>query len=105
MTTPYVSDLIHIRNYVMQATNNYNLPKTTAKELNRMMTVLDKKIVQEILSDEFKAIVGFEDVDAIMKEAAINNNIKSGMKSTNTATIPVVSVSGGKAHTIKPEPV
>ena len=105
-TTLYVSDLINIRNYVVQAINNYSLAKLTAKELNKMLLVLDKKIVDEILSDDFKEIVGFDTAEQTMKEAAFNNNIKSGLPTNmQQKNVPVVSVAAGKAQHIKPEPV
>lgn len=105
MTAPYISDLIHIRNYVVQATNNFALSKTTFKDLSKMLVVLDKKIVEQILSDEFKDIVGFGDAETVMREAAANNNIKTGMKSANNSIVPAVSVMAGKTQHLKPEPV
>jgi len=94
-----ISDLIQIRNYVMLAINNYNLPKETGSTLNGMLILIDKQITNRLLSDEFKQFIGFENVTKAIKEAREINNIKSGMKPGTDA----VTISGGKTHVIKPQ--
>ena len=100
-----ISDLIHIRNYVYGAINNSALHKTVAHELNKIQILLDNTIVEHILSVEFKDLIGFEGVDAAVKEARANNNIKQGMSNLKQEGVPVVASAGSKTHLIKPERV
>ena len=100
-----VSDLIHIRNYVYGAINNSALNKKVAHELNKIQILLDNTIVEHVLSAEFKDLIGFDDVDAAVKEAAKNNNIKTGRPGLSQEGIPVVAASSGGPQYIKPERV
>lgn len=75
-----ITHLIEIRSYVASAVNNFTLPKDSSNQLNKMLVMLDRRIVERLLSDEFKDTLGYEDLDKIMAEVIKNNNIKSGMK-------------------------
>ena len=85
-----LTDLINIRNYVSTAINNSMIDKKIVSELYTMQINLDKKIVNEIVSPEFKRQLGFwdEQMKEVVREAAKTNNIKTGMKpSTDTVVV------------------
>lgn len=75
-----ISGLIEIRNYISSAINNYSINRDTVAELNRMLILIDKRIVDKLLAKDFKNYLGFQDVDKFVAEAARVNNIKSGLK-------------------------
>ena len=75
-----ITQLIEIRNYVVNAVNNFTLPKDSSNQLNKMLVMLDRRIVERLLSEDFKNLLGYEDLDKIMAEVIKNNNIKLGMK-------------------------
>jgi hypothetical protein len=75
-----LTHFIQIRNYVVNAINNFTLPKDSSNHLNKMLVMLDRRIVELLLSEDFKKLLGYEDLDKIMAEVIKNNNIKSGMK-------------------------
>lgn len=80
MKTSNITNLIQIRGYVLNAINNYTLPKETSKTLSKMLTVLDNRIVENIISNDFKELIGFEDAAKMTMEAMKNNNIKRDLK-------------------------
>ena len=98
----HVAQLIQIQGYVANAINNFALNKATAKELNNTLLMLNNKIVAHVLSDEFKDLIEFENVDEAIKEAMANNNIKTGRKDLQSVSSAVVATGNG-AQTIKPE--
>ena len=75
-----ITDLIEIRNYVVAAVNNYSISRDKVSQLNEMLLLIDKRIVDKILSDDFKNLLGYQDVKAIVSEARKISNIKSGLK-------------------------
>ena len=75
-----IADLIAIRNYVQLSQDNYNLRKEQVAELRTILILLDKKIANVLVGDEFKSLVNFEEAKAAVAEVAAINNIKSGLK-------------------------
>ena len=78
--TSELNELINIRNYVCSAINNYSLSRTSVSELNVMNILLDKLIIEKLLSKEFKEYVRFEDKDKAVAEVRKITDIKSGLK-------------------------
>jgi hypothetical protein len=78
-----ISDLINIRNYVASSVNNFNLKRETTNHLNKVMMLLDRLIINDLNSDQFKSIISFEDADEVVKEVAMNNNIKANLSPSN----------------------
>lgn len=79
MNLASITQLIEIRNYVSNAIHNYNLNKDTSRTMSKMLTLLDKRITDTLLSPAFKTFINFEDADKAMQDAIKNNDIKSGM--------------------------
>lgn len=76
----HISNLINIYNFVDRAVNGLNLSKEYMKPIQNMQLVLQNKIVQSIVSDEFKASIGYEkDAQDIITNAIAMSNIKRGM--------------------------
>jgi hypothetical protein len=99
-----IVDLIHIRNYVGIAVNNSSIDKKKAHALNDIYILLDKAIIDHILDGDFKELIGFDGVEAAVREAAKNNNIRTGMK-TSKDPVPAVAATSGHPIYIKPERV
>lgn len=75
-----ITGLIEIRNYMMSAVNNYSLAREKVSQLNEMTILIDRRIVDKLLSEEFKHSLGYEDVKKYVEEARQISNIKSGIK-------------------------
>jgi hypothetical protein len=76
-----ITSLIAIRNHMISSINNYALKRDTVSQLNEMLILLDRRIVDKLLGSEFKDFLGFEDAKKFVQEARENNNIRSGLKS------------------------
>jgi hypothetical protein len=46
-----------------------------------MVILLDRRIVDKLLSDDFKNYIGFQDAEKLLAEARKISDIKSGLKS------------------------
>lgn len=80
-----LTDLIEIRQYVV---NNVALPtidRKTVNELNGILLLLDQKIIGILTGADFKDYIGFKDVEAAKKAAAQITNIYSGIDNKNAA--------------------
>ena len=71
-----IASLIGIRDYVNNLVNgNFNISKDKIKDLQKISTLIDYKVVNSLLTPEFKALVNFQDADKVILEAARNNTI------------------------------
>jgi hypothetical protein len=75
-----LTDLINVRQYVSSAINNFRIDKPTVGELNGILLLLDKKIINVIKGEKFKKYIGYSDVKKVIEEAVNANNIRSGLK-------------------------
>lgn len=75
-----ISNLIEIRQYVVNATSNPAIDRSTVTTMNGMLILIDKKIINILQSDEFKEYIGYKDVRKAIEEVARITNIKSGLK-------------------------
>lgn len=75
-----ISSLIEIRNYISSSINNYSISRDMVADLNKMLILIDRRIVDKLLAKDFKDFLGFKDVDKFVADAARINNIKSGLK-------------------------
>jgi hypothetical protein len=74
-------DLISIRNYVAGTINNNpSIDRPTLSELNGMLILTDRKIIEVLKGKEFKDYIGYQGVREAIEEVAKLNNIKSGLK-------------------------
>jgi hypothetical protein len=74
-----ISSLIEIKHYVQETINNYAIDKASITELQKMLVLIDKTIINKLLGSEFKEFINFADANKAIREAAENNNIKSGL--------------------------
>jgi hypothetical protein len=75
-----ISNLIEIRNYIASAINNYALERNVVAQLNKMLILLDRRIVERVLDNDFKKFLGYEDVEKFLAEARKISDIKSSFK-------------------------
>lgn len=75
-----LTDLIKIRDYVINSRALPTIDRKTVNELDGILLLLDKKIIGLITSDEFKEYVDYKNVQQA-KEAAVRiTNIYSGIQ-------------------------
>jgi hypothetical protein len=71
-----IASLVEIRNHVNALVNgNFTLAKDKMKDLQKVSLLMDRKIVDMVLSSEFKSFVNFQDAGKAMQEAIKNNTI------------------------------
>ena len=75
-----IATLISIRDYIHNLINgNYNIEKSKMHDIQKVILLLDRKIVDAILSPEFKLFVNFQDAQSAVNAAARQNNIRTNM--------------------------
>lgn len=75
-----LTDLIKIRDYVVNSRALPTIDRKTVNELDGMLLLLDKKIIGILTSDEFKEYIDYKNVQQA-KEAAVRiTNIYSGIQ-------------------------
>lgn len=80
MNLEEVGQLINIRNYIYNSINNHAIERSVVNELNGMLILIDKKIVNLLCGEAFKDYIDYKDVKKAIQEVAVRNNIKSGLK-------------------------
>ena len=56
-----IKSLIEIKQYLETAVNNYTIPKANIKELQQLILLIDKKIIEQIQdSNEFVNLEGMD---------------------------------------------
>lgn len=75
-----LTDLIAVRQYVVNSTANPAIDRTTINYLTKLLIMVDKKILLLLSSDQFKEYISYKDVDKALREVALITNIKSGIK-------------------------
>lgn len=79
-----IVDLIKIRDYVINSIALPTIDRKTVNELNNMLLLLDKRIIEMICSDEFKDYIGYTKVQEVKEAAARITNIYSGIENKNS---------------------
>jgi hypothetical protein len=79
-----LTDLIAIRQYVINAVSFPTTERKMVNELNGIVLLLDKKILGIIADSEFKDYIGYKNVEAAKQAAAKMNNIYSGIENKNS---------------------
>lgn len=75
-----LTDLIKIRDYIFNTiNNNHSIDRATVSELNGLLLLTDKKIVNMLKHQDFKSYIGYQDVKQAIEEVVRLNNIKSGL--------------------------
>jgi hypothetical protein len=75
-----LTDLIAIRQYVVNSTALPAIDRKTVNELNGILLLLDEKIISILTGHAFKAYIGYADVQEAKLRAANITNIYSGIK-------------------------
>ena len=75
-----ITNLVNIRQYVVNSMSNPAIDRSTVNTLNGMLILLDNKIINILQSDPFKEYIGYKDVRKAIEEVARITNIKSGIK-------------------------
>jgi hypothetical protein len=75
-----LTDLITIRQYVINSTNNPTINRDTINFVTGALLLIDKKIFSILQSPEFKEYINYGDVQLAKQEAAKATNIRSGLK-------------------------
>ena len=74
-----LTDLIAIRQYVVNATNLPAIDRKTVNELTGILLLLDEKIIGLLTGVDFKEYIGYADVQAAKLRAVAITNIYSGI--------------------------
>jgi hypothetical protein len=75
-----ITNLINIRQYVVNSMSNPAIDRATVNTLNGMLILLDNKIISLLQSDDFKEYICYKDVRKAIEEVARLTNIRSGIK-------------------------
>lgn len=75
-----LTDLIQIRQYVVNATANPAIDRATVSAMNGTLLLLDKKIIEILTGTQFREYIGYGNLRQVIEEAARITNIKSGIK-------------------------
>lgn len=79
-------DLIKIREYVRDNVSLPTIDRKTVSELNGILLLLDKRIIETLIGSEFKDYIGYKNVDEAKRSAAQITNIYSGIDNKNNMT-------------------
>lgn len=80
MNLKELTDLINIRQYVINSTSNPTIDRATVNAMNGTLILIDKKIIAILTGQEFRDYIGYADVKKAIEEVANANNIKSGLR-------------------------
>lgn len=75
-----ITDLIAVRQYVVNSTANPTINRETVKYINGVLILLDNKIISLLESPEFKEYIDYKNVRQAIEEVAKLTNIKSGLR-------------------------
>jgi len=75
-----ITELISIRQYVVNSTGNPAINRETVSYMNGILILLDKKIVSILKGDDFKEYIDYQNVRQAIEDVARITNIKSGLK-------------------------
>lgn len=75
-----LTDLIAIRQYVVNSTANPAIDRATVNYMNDLLLLTDKKIIALLSTKDFKEYIEYQNALAARQEVARITNIKSGLK-------------------------
>ena len=75
-----ITDLIAIRQYVVNSTGNPAINRETVSYMNGVLILNDKKIVDLLKGQEFKEYIDYQNVRQAIEDVVKITNIKSGLK-------------------------
>jgi hypothetical protein len=74
-----LTDLINIRQYVVNSTGNPAIDRAAVNAMNGTLILLDKKIMSILMGEDFREYIGYANVRKAIEEIAQITNIKSGL--------------------------
>jgi hypothetical protein len=80
MNLKEITELITIRQYVVNSTANPAINRETVSYMNGVLILLDNKIVSLLKSPEFKEYIDYQNVRQAIEEVVKVTNIKSGLR-------------------------
>lgn len=75
-----ITDLIAIRQYILNSTDNASLDKKVVNYMSKLLLMVDRKIVETLQSDSFKEYVNYQDIAKTLEDVVRMNDIKSGIR-------------------------
>lgn len=75
-----LTELIAVRQYVVNSTANPTIDRETVSYMNGLLILIDRKIVSLLKGDDFKKYIDYQNVRQAIEEVAKITNIKSGLK-------------------------
>lgn len=75
-----ITDLIAVRQYVVNSTGNPAINRETVSYMNGVLILVDKKIVELLKGQEFKEYIDYQNVRQAIEDVVKITNIKSGLK-------------------------
>ena len=75
-----LTDLITIRQYVVNSTANPAIDRATVNYMNDLLLLTDKKIIGLLSNSDFKEYIEYKNAQLARQEVARITNIRSGLK-------------------------
>jgi hypothetical protein len=75
-----LTDLIAIRQYIVNSTANPAIDRATVNYMNDLLLLTDKKIIGLLANKDFKEYIEYQNAQAARLEVARITNIRSGLK-------------------------
>lgn len=79
MNLSELTELITIRQYVINATGNPSIDKETVSYMSHALIMLDKKIISILKSEEFKSYIDYKNIKQAINDVVKITNIKSSL--------------------------
>jgi hypothetical protein len=80
MNLKELTDLIAIRQYVVNSTANPAIDRNTVAYMNDTLLLLDKKIIALLQGDDFKKYMDYSNIRQAREDVVNITNIKSGLQ-------------------------
>lgn len=80
MNTDEVTNLIKIQDYIDKALNMGSTTNSQAKELSDLQLLINRKIFEVLISDDFKDYIEYYKLSEVKKAAVEHSNIKTRFK-------------------------
>lgn len=77
-----LTDLIAIRQYVVNATGSFTIDRATLNAMNGTLLLIDKKIISILTGSNFKNYIDYGNLPKAIEEVVKLNDIKNGINKT-----------------------
>jgi hypothetical protein len=79
MNLQEITNLIQVRNYIMNAITISTIDRKTVNELSNMLILTDKKLITLLQSSDFKDYIEYQNAKQALSDVVKMNNIKSSL--------------------------